>query len=109
MVSTFPRTISSNNFVPAFFLKISSTGLGLFNSFPFNNVFGERISLYYLNTETEYDFGLEEFSDTQVIYSSLYNVVTRSDEEHSIVVKYTAEKNGDTFVVTSIEAGELDE
>lgn len=73
------------------------------------NVVGERISLYYLNTETEYDFGLEEFSDTQVIYSSLYNVVTRSDEEHSIVVKYTAEKNGDTFVVTSIEAGELDE
>lgn len=73
------------------------------------NVVGEKISLYYLNTETEYDFGLEEFSDTQVIYSSLYNVVTRSDEEHSIVVKYTAEKNGDTFVVTSIEAGELDE
>ncbi len=73
------------------------------------NVVGERISLYYLNTETEYDFGLEEFSDTQVIYSSLYNVVTRSDEEHSIVVKYPAEKNGDTFVVTSIEAGELDE
>lgn len=73
------------------------------------NVVGEKISLYYLNTETEYDFGLEEFSDTQVIYSSLYNVVTRSDEEHSIVVKYTAEKNGDTFAVTSIEAGELDE
>ena len=95
--------------IPLLTSEIASTSYAPQFQAVLENVVGEKISLYYLNTETEYDFGLEEFSDTQVIYSCLYNIVTRSDEEHSIVVKYTAEKNGDTFAVTSIEAGELDE
>lgn len=72
-------------------------------------VTGEKISLYYLNTTADANFGLEDFTDTQVIYCGLYNVITQSNQEQSIVVKYTVAKNGDSFVITSIEAGELDE
>lgn len=99
----------ANTYLADLTSKIASTSYASQIQTALENVTGEKISLYYLNTTTEDNFGLEDFSDTQVIYRDLYNVVTQSNKEQSIVVKYTVEKNGDSFVITSIEAGEFDE
>lgn len=99
----------ANTYLADLTSKIASTSYASQIQTALENVTGEKISLYYLNTTTEDNFGLEDFSDTQVIYRDLYNVVTQSNKEQSIVVKYTVERNGDSFVITSIEAGELDE
>lgn len=99
----------ANTYLADLTSKIASTNYASQIQTALENVTGEKISLYYLNTTTEDNFGLEDFSDTQVIYRDLYNVVTQSNKEQSIVVKYTVERNGDSFVITSIEAGELDE
>lgn len=99
----------ANTYLADLTSKIASTEYASQIQTALENVIGEKISLYYLNTTTEDNFGLEDFSDTQVIYRDLYNVVTQSNKEQSIVVKYTVEKNGDSFVITSIEAGEFDE